>query len=163
MFYTNFAPRVNFLPNKMIEQDFDFRQVPKTWALCYIGECKRKKECMRYQLQLLATDETHCRPCILPTVMRDGKACQHFHPIEKVRAAAGFKKILTEVKEKHRAAIRLKLISYLGQGGTFYRYRNGESLLMPEQQKWIVNLLRKYGYTEGIEFDSYKELYRYSW
>ena len=145
----------------MIEQDFDFRQVPKTWALCYIGECKRKKECMRYQLQLLATDETYCRPCILPTVMRDGKACQHFHPIEKVRAAAGFKKILTEVKEKHRASIRLKLISYLGPGGTFYRYRNGKSLLMPEQQKWIVNLLREYGYTDGIEFDGYKELYRY--
>lgn len=163
MFCTNFAENQLSLMNKMMEKDFDFKQVPVSWALCYIKECPRKDECMRYQVQLLATDETFCRSCILPTVMRGGKPCSHFHPIKKVRVAAGFKKILAEVKEKHRAAIRLKLASYLGKGGTYYRYRNGTSMLMPEQQAWIINMLREYGYTEGIEFDSYKELYRYFW
>ena len=50
---------------------------------------------------------------------------------------------------------------YLGSGGTFYRYRNGERLLMPEQQEWIKNMFTRYGYTDEIEFDGYKEVYRF--
>ncbi|WP_311776577.1 DUF6078 family protein [Parabacteroides merdae] len=39
---------------------------------------------------------------------------------------------------------------------TYYRFHHGERLLTPEQQKWIINLFRRYGYTEectstGIE------------
>lgn len=139
---------------------FDFNQVPYNWALCYITKCKHKGECMRYQVCQMAPDSMTKTACVLPTVLKK-KECPHFHPINLVRAAIGFQHIFAEVKEKHHAAMRAELANYLGSGGTFYRYRNGERLLMPEQQEWIKNMFIRYGYTEKIEFDGYREVYRF--
>ena len=142
-----------------MEKDFDFSQITYYWSLCYIAECSRKEECMRYQVQLLAPQEMTHHSCVLPTVMQKDE-CPHFHPIQKVRAAVGFRKIFAEVKEKDHAPMRYELAQYLGRGGSFYRYRNGERLLMPNQQEWIKNLFRRYGYTEEVCFDGYKEVYK---
>lgn len=140
--------------------DFDFSQIPYNWALCYIAECSRKEECMRFQVCQDVPDELTKNPCVLPTVMRRN-VCPHFHPISIVRAAVGFLHIFDEVKEKHHAAMRKELAGYLGGGGTFYRYRNGEQLLMPEQQEWIKKMFLRYGYTEEVVFDNYKNVYRF--
>ena len=142
-----------------MDKDLNFGIVPHGWTLCFLGECKRKEECMRYQMCLLAPEETTRQTCVLPTVLRR-KVCPHFHPIKKVRMAAGFEKICDEIKAKHEAAIKAKLMAYLGARSTYYRYRKGERSLTPEQQEWILKLLRRYGYTEGIEFDSYREEYQ---
>jgi hypothetical protein len=48
---------------------------------------------------------------------------------------------------------------YLGGNGTYYRYDHGERLLTPEQQDWIINLFKQYGYTDNLEFDGDKEVY----
>ena len=40
--------------NSIVKESFDFNQVPYNWALCYISECCRKEECMRYQVCKLA-------------------------------------------------------------------------------------------------------------
>lgn len=143
-----------------MEKDFNFSQVPHGWALCYLGECKRKEECMRYQMCLLAPEETTRQTCVLPTVLRQ-KVCPHFHPIKKIRVAVGFQKLLDELKAKDQATIRLKLMGYLGHGGTYYRYRNGKNSLTPEQQEWIKKLMRRYGYTAEDIFDSYREEYQF--
>ena len=143
-----------------MDKTFDFKGIPYGWAFCYISECSRKEECMRYQVCKIAPDDRTKNPCVLPTVMR-AESCPHFHPVQVVRAAAGFRHIFAEVKEKHHASMRAKMASYLGSGGTFYRYRNGEKLLMPEQQEWIKKLFLRYGYTEEVVFDSYKDVYRF--
>ena len=143
-----------------MDKSFNFKDVPYNWALCYIAECSRKAECMRYQMCASAPDDVTKNPCVLPTVLKK-KACPHFHPIKVVRAAVGFHHIFDEVKEKHHAQMRAEMAGYLGAGGTFYRYRNGERLLMPEQQEWIERMFRRYGYTEEIRFDSYKDVYRF--
>ena len=143
-----------------MNKDLNFSMVPHGWALCYLGECKRKEECMWYQMCFLATEETTRTTCVLPTVLKK-KVCPHFHPIKKVRVAAGFEKIFDELKAKHQATIKMKLMGYFGARSTYYRYRSGERSLTPEQQEWILNLLRRYGYTEGIEFDSYREEYQF--
>ena len=36
--------------NSITKESFNFSQVPYNWALCYISECGRKEECMRYQV-----------------------------------------------------------------------------------------------------------------
>lgn len=146
--------------NSIVKESFDFNQVPYNWALCYISECCRKEECMRYQVCKLAPIGLTRNNCVLPTVMNK-KECPHFTPIQVVRAAVGFSRIFAEVKEKHHAAMRRELAGYLGGGGTFYRYRNGERLLMPEQQEWIKKMFLRFGYTEEIVIDDYKEVYRF--
>lgn len=146
--------------NSIKEESFDFKQVPNNWALCYIAECSRKEECMRYQVCLRAPAEKTRNHCVLPTVMNRSE-CPHFAPVQIVRAAVGFSRIFAEVKEKHHAAMRRELAGYLGGGGTFYRYRKGERLLMPEQQEWIKKMFQRYGYTEEVVFDGYKDVYRF--
>ena len=143
-----------------MDKELNFSMVPHGWALCYLGECKRKEECMRYQMCLLAPEETTRQTCVLPTVLRQ-KVCPHFHPIKKVRVAAGLEKIFKEIKTKDEATIKAKLMGYFGARSTYYRYRKGERSLTPEQQEWILKLLKRYGYTEGIEFDSYREEYQF--
>ena len=115
---------------------------------------------MRYQMCLLATEETTRTTCVLPTVLKQ-KVCPHFHPIKKIRVATGFEKMFDEVKAKDQAVIKAKLMGYLGPKSTYYRYRSGERSLTPTQQEWILDLFRRYGYTEGIDFDGYKEEYRF--
>lgn len=141
-----------------MEQDFNFKQVPKQWAICYVAECPRKDECMRYQVCLRAPQGRVYHKCILPTVLAQGE-CPQFHPIEKVRAAVGFRNIFNHVLAKDVAEMRAEIAAYLGSRATFFRYQRGDILLMPWQQQWIQKLFHRYGYTDEICFDGYKEVY----
>lgn len=143
-----------------MDNNFDFKQVPNGWVLCYISACNRKEECMRYQFCLSAPDKLTKTQCVLPTVLKKSE-CPHFMPIRIVKAAKGFHHIFDEVKEKHHAAMRVEMARYLGAGGSFYRYRNGEKLLMPEQQEWIRKMFQRYGYSEEVVFDDYEDVYRF--
>lgn len=54
-------------------------------------------------------------------------------------------------------------IHYVNGGNTtYYRFHHGERLLTPEQQKWIINLFRRHGYTEELHFDGYRNVYDFT-
>ena len=144
-----------------MDQDFDFKQVPFHWELCYIAECERKAECLRYQACLQAPPAANRHPCILPTVMQQ-RQCPYFHPMQKMRVAVGFRYIFNKVLAKDIAEIRSEIRNYLGNKSAFYDYRKGKRPLMPRQQQWICDLFRRYGYTHEVEFDAYKDVFVYS-
>ena len=144
-----------------MDQDFDFKQVPFHWELCYVSECKRKAECLRYQACLQAPPAAHRHPCILPTVLQQSQ-CPYFHPIQKMRVAVGFRHIFNKVLAKDIVNMRSELRAYLGNKSAFYDYRKGKRPLMPRQQQWIRDLFRRYGYTHEMDFDEYKDLFIYS-
>ena len=143
-----------------MEQDFDFRLIPPYWAVCSLAACGRKDECMRYQACQAIPQGVTERFCVLPTVLRQER-CPRFHPIKKVRAATGLQNIFADIKERHLAPIRSELTAYLGSRASFYRCRRGELLLTPAQQEWVKKMLRRYGYTEEVRFDIYKEVYQF--
>ena len=141
-----------------MEKDFNFKQVPRYWAVCYVADCPRKAECMRYQACLSAPEGRVYHKCILPTMLRDGH-CQHFRPVQKVRMAVGFRNIFNNVLARDIADMRADLAAYLGSVPTFYRYRSGKRLLNPRQQQWICDLFRRYGYTGEVVFDGRQDMY----
>ena len=140
-----------------MDKDFDFKQVPYGWAMCYVEACPRKDECLRYQVYLSLPGRM-VNKCVMPGVLRQ-PSCPHFRPIRKMRAAIGFTNIFNEVKAKDIAEMRKELAAFLGSTTTFYRYRKGEILLNPRQQQWIRDMFRRYGYTEEVVFDGSKEVY----
>lgn len=144
--------------NNHMEKDFDFKQVPYNWAMCYVAECSRKDECMRYQVYLRSPKGRTMSKCVMPNALLKNP-CPHFHPIRKMRVAVGFTNIFNEVKAKDIAEMRKKMANYLGSTTTFYRYRKGEIQLTPWQQQWVRDMFRRYGYTGEVVFDGYKEVY----
>lgn len=144
-----------------MEKTIDFNQVPFEWTLCYVSECSRKDECMRYQVCQQAPESLTKNTCVLPTALSQ-RTCPHFMPVRIVHAAYGLVHIFDDVKAKHQAKMRAAVSAHLGGGGSYYRYRNGKLPLMPEQQEWIRKLFRRYGYTDDVEFDHYKDIYRFT-
>lgn len=94
--------------NSITKETFNFSQLPYNWALCYISECNRKEERMRYQVCKLAPNGLTRSNCVFPTVMNK-KEFPHFSSIQVVRAAVGFSRIFAEVKEEHHAAMRREI------------------------------------------------------
>ena len=141
-----------------MDSDFNFKQVPRNWSLCYLSECPRHDECLRYQACLHAPDGRVYHRCILPSVLRRGD-CQHFRPVEKVRAAVGFRNIFGKVLAKDITDMRKEMTAYLGSRATFFRYQRGDLLLLPAQQEWIQQMFRRYGYTDEVTFDGYRDMY----
>ena len=107
-----------------MDNDFNFKQVPHHWSLCYLSECERKEECMRYQVCQLMPEGMFDHPCVLPSVLKR-EECPRFHPIKKVRAAYGFRLIFQKVLAKDITEIRSRIARYLGSQATFFRYQRG--------------------------------------
>lgn len=141
-----------------MQNDFDFSQVPFNWPLCYLSQCPRHEECLRYEAHQHAPKQVTTHPCVMPTAL-EHNPCPHFHPIRKVRAAAGFSRLFAELKEKHLYDFRHSLTVYLGGETAYYRYKKGTRFLMPKQQEWIRQTLHRLGYTEEVQFDSYQDIY----
>ena len=97
-------------------------------------------------------------PAVYPGSCHNGE-CRFFRKNEKVRLATGY----GGGDMKHVfLAMRLKLTEYLGGNGEYYKYRNGKKWLSPEQQAYICELSRRYGYTGEVAFDCYKEDYDFT-
>jgi hypothetical protein len=51
---------------------------------------------------------------------------------------------------------------YINGTSNYYRYNNGERMLNEEQQKWIIQLFQRTGYTENLSFEHYAYVYDFS-
>lgn len=142
----------------MIEPKYE--DLPIRWAVCFLDQCSRKDECLRYKAARTLPDGEYTAYSVVPAVLRQ-KKCPCFHPIEIVRTAVGFENIFRNVKARHASSIRSDIASFLHGNGTYYRYLHGKRRLMPEQQKWIRQLFKDYGYTDDIEFDGYQDCLRF--
>lgn len=85
---------------------------------------------------------------------REGECDRHQEP-RVIDAAWGFDLLFENIKYKDTAPVRRAIKAYLGGNGTYSRYKRGLLLLTPEQQTWIINLFKKYGYTDNLRFDHY--------
>ncbi len=137
---------------------FDFNDVSPQLALCFNEGCPRKEECMRYVVGRQVPDRKTSGMAVYPNALHGG-ACEYFYQLRLVRAARGFGNIFADVKQKHVAEMRQQMEHYLGGHGTYYRYKRGERLLMPEQQEWICRLFEKYGYDRNVVFSDYQQVY----
>lgn len=137
-----------------------YENIPSWWQLCFLQDCGRKTQCLRHLAGKSIPDTLLSAPSVTPAVLKHAE-CPMFREVEVVRAAVGFSRIFSEVKQRHAPEMREKLSRYLGGNGTYYRYLHGIRTLMPEQQQWIRTLFANYGYGDEVEFDDYQEEVRF--
>ena len=145
----------------MKKQVINFKEIPSWWAICQNTECLMAKDCLRYQAFLNVPDETTRWPCILPNALKKD-TCPFFRKAEVVRMAKGFHSLFNSFNSRDlRHDFRTQLTEYLGSKGSYYRYKDGERLLNPKQQQWILDFLNNYGYKDKLKFDQYIDTYEF--
>lgn len=77
-----------------------------------------------------------------------------------MKMAYGFEKILDELKRKDEGSFRIHMTSYFGSSTSYYRYKLGQTGLVPEQQQYILQWCKGRGYT-NMRFDRYTEEVNY--
>lgn len=137
----------------------EFKEIPEWWAVCAQTGCPRSGDCLRHQAFRKIPDGVKTWPCVLSRAMKDGECPCYVKP-ERLKMARGFTNISNKVRVRAtRKAIRLRITEYLGSKGSYYRYRDGERLLSPEQQQWILRLLESYGCPTEDFFTQYIEVF----
>ena len=135
--------------------------IPPSFARCFQSDCPMADTCMRFLAGKHIQEGQVRGEAVFPTARQEG-GCKMYRPTRVIRAAYGFKALFAEVKKKDDTPLRGLIKAYLGGNTMYYRYHNGERLLTPEQQEWIVSLFRRHGYTEGLCFDAYRDVYDFS-
>ena len=95
---------------KIIIMETKHQKIPADWAFCFLDGCRRKKECIRYQLGRNLPDDMEICKTVAPPVL--GKpSCPRFLKAETVQVAYGFSHIFYDVKSRHSAGMRSAIIS----------------------------------------------------
>ena len=145
----------------MTNKDFDFNNVPRGYALCFSTDCPLRSTCMRHLAGENVPADMTIGTAVFPHARHDD-ACEHYREVRLIRCARGFSDILADMRRSDYTAMRHRLVDYLGHGGSFYRFRSGERLLTPEQQEWMRQLMRDFGYDDNIQFNGYVTTYDFS-
>ena len=140
-------------------ETIDFKKIPEWWALCPNAQCTMSGQCLRHQVYLQVPAHIKEWSCVLPQNVSE-EQCEFFQKAEQVRIARGFKGIWKQIHSRDaRHDIRMALTAYFGSKGSYYRYRDGERTITPEQQQHILDILRRMGYHGDASFDEYNEDY----
>ena len=141
----------------MEEKELKAKDIPWGYALCFNDTCNRKDTCMHYQARLLSSlTEQFTGQAVYPTAWQDGE-CRCYCEKKLIKKAWGFEHLYDHVLPYHKAGARQRVRSYFSAGmGPYYRYHHGENKLTPKQQDDIMQILARFGSTEGIQFDHYE-------
>ncbi len=144
--------------NVMNEQnhEIDFSTVPDWYVLCTLQNCPLCNQCLRHLAASQAPATLQTAVCVMPKVLNDTQ-CRFFDPVRKVTVARGFTHLFDKVLKNDFTAMRESLTYYLHGSKLFYEYKRGDRPLMPEQQEWIRQLVKKFGYDWDVPFDRFEE------
>ena len=146
----------------MDEKMIDFSKIPEWWAVCPGYYCPKRDECLRYMAFVQSPKALTRWKCVLPQALDDGE-CYSYQKVEKVRMAYGFHGLMDKIKGRDaKHDIRIALTDHFGSKGSYYRYKDGERMLSPEEQQKIESIMRRNGFEGDIAFDKYEESYDFT-
>lgn len=140
----------------MENKELKVKDIPWGYALCFNDACNCKDTCMHYHAGLLKGQERYTGPAVYPAAWQEGD-CRCYLEKRLVQKAWGFSHLYDNVPRYQRAEARQCVRSYFSAGmGPYYRAHHGENKLSPRQQDDIMQILSRFGSTEGITFDHYE-------
>ena len=144
-----------------MNQKIDFNDIPKNYLYCTHNKCPRRNECLRYQATLCIPQNVSDFRTVNPNhIIGNENNCRFFNPYCTSRFAYGIDHILDNIPYSTAVAIRKELYSLMGRS-MFYRIRNKERTIHPDEQKQIIAVFLKHGIENKPEFDQYID--RFDW
>lgn len=151
-------PNIN-KTNKRMEKDLDYQAVPYGYAHCFNEQCAQNKDCLHHLVATNCTSQYPTLHIINPNcIPADSLQCPYFQSTRKQHVAWGLKHLLDNVPYKDGNSIRSELIAHFGKTN-YYRIYRQERALLPEEQKYIQQVFRKYAIKEEPEFERYSDEY----
>lgn len=144
-----------------MEDTFNYKLVPYKFVHCFNADCPHGESCLRRLAALHTSAETPYVMAVHPAAypQRD-TPCPHFRKIEKIRLAWGVSAILDNIPYQ-KAVMLSRWLHGLYPKTTYYRIKNKERALSPEEQQNIAYKFAQSGVEAPPVFDSYTE--EYNW
>ena len=140
-----------------MEKEELIRNLGANITMCFLEGCPRADKCVKHLAYKMFGDQKTYGKTVMPSSLKaDGQCDQFEEPIAK-RYAKGAQHIFDEVRMKHFAEIKARVVRILGGRTSYYRCMRGEKLITEEQQAQIANLFKSYGYDSGNLYDEYIE------
>lgn len=74
--------------------------------------------------------------------------------------AVGMLHLYDNLNYRDALVVRREIYLHFGRG-TYYRIRNGERMIAPDEQNFIKQVFRKHGITSDPVFDGYEDAYEW--
>ena len=139
----------------IMEKELKYENIPWGYSVCFNGDCALCETCLHYLAGRLQPENRCSGNAIYPMAWKSG-TCKSYREKRLVKKAWGFSHLYNNVPYRERAEARQCVRCYFSSGnGPYYRYHHGENMLTPKQQADIMQILAKFGPTEGLTFDHY--------
>ena len=137
------------------------RERSRHYLLCYNATCPRKDHCLHWLVGQWASDDTLYATVVNP-YRKDVVAgtCTDYCSNAKVKMARGMLNFYENIPEGKAKAIRSDLIATFNKT-LYFKWRNGEKPITPEQQAQIASICRANGWTEPPVYDAYYDEYQF--
>ncbi|MBR1934148.1 MAG: hypothetical protein IJ841_10765 [Prevotella sp.] len=138
--------------------NIDFKDVDRHSPICFNGNCPSCGECLRYKAGQQSPETLRYHLCVVPQAIK-GDRCELYQSAEPVRVAYGFSRSYDDVMKRDFTPMRKELTAYLGNKRGYYKYLRGEWPLIPEQQRHIEAVFRRYGYEGKVVYDRMEDVF----
>lgn len=131
-----------------------YTTAPAGYPVCVHSECPKAAECLhRIAFEELRTEMTYMR-LLNPDHCSADDSCTNFRSNKPLRYARGFKQMQRHMYPDQYVRFMTILIMEFGRN-PYYDRRRGVIPMPPEEQKLVLQVLKRVGVTEELEFDSY--------
>lgn len=144
-----------------MDNKIDYNDIPKNYLYCNHSKCPRHNKCLRFQATLCIPQDTPYYTAVNPShIIGNETNCTFFKPFHTSLFASGMDHLLDDIPHAMAVTIREEMYSLMGRN-MYYRIRNRERLLHPEEQKQIAAIFLRHGIKLKPTFDKYIE--KYDW
>jgi hypothetical protein len=131
-----------------------YTTAPAGYPVCVHSECPKAAECLhRIAFEELRTEMTYMR-LLNPDHCSADDSCTNFRSNKPLRYARGFKQMQRHMYPDQYVRFMTILIMEFGRN-PYYDRRRGVIPMPPEEQKLVLQVLKRVGVTEELKFDSY--------
>lgn len=137
-----------------------YTTIPANYAVCLHHDCPKAATCLRQIAYKTLMEQENYLNLINPNRCDKDEDCRFYRDNTPVVYARGFTNFQKRMFPDQYQTFKSVLIDKFGRN-PYYERRNGQTVLSPKEQEFVLQALKEAGITEEFQFDSYEE--NYNW